>query len=665
MSRKAIGIDLGSTMSEVAVIEGGKPKVMLTTEGSRTFPSVVAIDKKTGERKVGAPAKRQAIMNPKNTINLVKRFMGRKFDDPEVIEAKKHIQYDIVNHNGWAYIQIDGKEYSPQQISSWILAELKKMAEDYTGETITDAVITVPAMFPDSARTATKEAGELAGLNVLRIINEPTAATLASKLEKSGVYVVCDFGGSTLDNSVMEFDTESNTIEILASNGDTFLGGADLDNEVAKYVCDEFKSSNGIDLKKDSMAMQRVMEAVEKAKIELSSSTQTEINLPYITAVDGVPQHLVMTLSKAKFENLIAPYVDRVINSAKDALKAADKTEEFDGIIIVGGSCRIPYIQERLEKELGAPLLKKAELDLAVAQGASIQANILAGNYSSTDMVLLDVTPLSLGIEVQGGMMAKLIDANTTIPTSKTETFSTAADNQTSVNIVIAQGERARIQDNKIIGQFILDGIMPAPRGVPQIDVTFDIDASGIVTVSAKDKATGKEQKVTIQNSTSLSKEEIERIKADAELHKAEDEAKKKEMSIINSTESKVYGIENALKSAGDKVSEDDKKVVETKILEVKKVLDTKVVADIEKASKELDDVWNPVVAKIYGGGSSTNGSNPFGDFENFAGGNGGFDFNGMMNNMKNAAGNSSTQNTDSTDNSQTESSEVDFEEVK
>ena len=662
MSRKAIGIDLGSTMSEVAVIEGGEPKVMLTTEGNRTFPSVVAIDKKTGERKVGAPAKRQAIMNPKNTINLVKRFMGRKFDDPEVIEAKKHIQYDIVNHNGWAYIQIDGKEYSPQQISSWILAELKKMAEDYTGETITDAVITVPAMFPDSARTATKEAGELAGLNVLRIINEPTAATLASKLEKSGVYVVCDFGGSTLDNSVMEFDTESNTIEILASNGDTFLGGADLDNEVAKYVCDEFKSSNGIDLKKDSMAMQRVMEAVEKAKIELSSSTQTEINLPYITAVDGVPQHLVMTLNKAKFENLIAPYVDRVINSAKEALKAADKTGELDGIIIVGGSCRIPYIQERLEKELGAPLLKKAELDLAVAQGASIQANILAGNYSSTDMVLLDVTPLSLGIEVQGGMMAKLIDANTTIPTSKTETFSTAADNQTSVNIVIAQGERARIQDNKIIGQFILDGIMPAPRGVPQIDVTFDIDASGIVTVSAKDKATGKEQKVTIQNSTSLSKEEIERIKADAELHKAEDEAKKKEMSIINSTESKVYGIENALKSAGDKVSEDDKKVVETKILEVKKVLDTKVVADIEKASKELDDVWNPVIAKIYGGGSSTNGSNPFGDF---AGGNGGFNFNDMMNNMKNAAGNSSTQNTDSTDNSQTESSEVDFEEVK
>ena len=662
MSRKAIGIDLGSTMSEVAVIEGGEPKVMLTTEGNRTFPSVVAIDKKTGERKVGAPAKRQAIMNPKNTINLVKRFMGRKFDDPEVIEAKKHIQYDMVNHNGWAYIQIDGKEYSPQQISSWILAELKKMAEDYTGETITDAVITVPAMFPDSARTATKEAGELAGLNVLRIINEPTAATLASKLEKSGVYLVCDFGGSTLDNSVMEFDTESNTIEILASNGDTFLGGADLDNEVAKYVCDEFKSSNGIDLKKDSMAMQRVMEAVEKAKIELSSSTQTEINLPYITAVDGVPQHLVTTLNKAKFENLIAPYVDRVINSAKEALKAADKTGELDGIIIVGGSCRIPYIQERLEKELGAPLLKKAELDLAVAQGASIQANILAGNYSSTDMVLLDVTPLSLGIEVQGGMMAKLIDANTTIPTSKTETFSTAADNQTSVNIVIAQGERARIQDNKIIGQFILDGIMPAPRGVPQIDVTFDIDASGIVTVSAKDKATGKEQKVTIQNSTSLSKEEIERIKADAELHKAEDEAKKKEMSIINSTESKVYGIENALKSAGDKVSEDDKKAVETKILEVKKVLDTKVVADIEKASKELDDVWNPVVAKIYGGGSSTNGSNPFG---NFAGGNGGFDFNDMMNNMKNAAGNSSTQNTDSTDNSQTESSEVDFEEVK
>lgn len=467
---------------------------------------------------------------------------------------------------------------------------------------------------------------------------------------------------STLDNSVMEFDTESNTIEILASNGDTFLGGADLDNEVAKYVCDEFKSSNGIDLKKDSMAMQRVMEAVEKAKIELSSSTQTEISLPYITAFDGVPQHLVMTLSKAKFENLIAPYVDRVINSAKDALAAADKTGELDGIIIVGGSCRIPYIQERLEKELGAPLLKKAELDLAVAQGASIQANILAGNYSSTDMVLLDVTPLSLGIEVQGGMMAKLIESNTTIPTSKTETFSTAADNQTSVDIVIAQGERARIQDNKIIGQFILDGIMPAPRGIPQIDVTFDIDASGIVTVSAKDKATGKEQKVTIQNSTSLSKEEIERIKADAELHKAEDEAKKKEMDTINTTESKVFGIENALKSAGDKVSEEDKKVIETKIAEVKKVLETKVVADIEKVSKELDDVWNPVITKIYSEGSVSNGSNPFG---NFAGENGAFNFNDIMNNMKNADGNSSTQNTDSTDNSQTEGSEVDFEEVK
>lgn len=463
----------------------------------------------------------------------------------------------------------------------------------------------------------------------------------------------------------MEFDTESNTIEILASNGDTFLGGADLDNEVAKYVCDEFKSSNGIDLKKDSMAMQRVMEAVEKAKIELSSSTQTEISLPYITAVDGVPQHLVMTLSKAKFENLIAPYVDRVINSAKDALAAADKTGELDGIIIVGGSCRIPYIQERLEKELGAPLLKKAELDLAVAQGASIQANILAGNYSSTDMVLLDVTPLSLGIEVQGGMMAKLIESNTTIPTSKTETFSTAADNQTSVDIVIAQGERARIQDNKIIGQFILDGIMPAPRGIPQIDVTFDIDASGIVTVSAKDKATGKEQKVTIQNSTSLSKEEIERIKADAELHKAEDEAKKKEMDTINTTESKVFGIENALKSAGDKVSEEDKKVIETKIAEVKKVLETKVVADIEKVSKELDDVWNPVITKIYSEGSVSNGSNPFGNFANFAGGNGAFNFNDIMNNMKNADGNSSTQNTDSTDNSQTEGSEVDFEEVK
>lgn len=414
----------------------------------------------------------------------------------------------------------------------------------------------------------------------------------------------------------MDYDKDTNTIEILASNGDTFLGGSDLDNAVAKFVVDEFKKDNGVDLLKDPMAMQRIMEAVEKAKIELSSSSQTEINLPYITVVDNVPAHLAQTLSKARFENLIEPYVDRVIDSAKAALKAA-KADKLDGVILVGGSCRIPYVQSRLEKELGAPLVKKADLDLAVAQGASIQANILSGNTSSTDVLLLDVTPLSLGIDTVGGVMAKLIDANTTIPTTKSEIFSTAVDNQTAVTITIAQGERYYTKDNKVIGQFNLDGIAPAPRGVPQLEVTVDIDASGIVTVTAKDKATGKEQHITIQNSAGLSKEEIERIKADAEAHKAEDDAKKAEGERINKAEGFIYGVETALKNVGDKLTDDEKKTVQEKLDAAKTALEGRQLSEIEPAQKALEEAWAPLVGKIYQGGQQgAQQGNPFTGFD-------------------------------------------------
>lgn len=627
MSNKAIGIDLGSTMSEVAIMEGGKPTVILSTEGSRTFPSVVSIDDK-GERKIGASAKRQMLIRPKETINLIKRLMGRNWEEAQ--EAIPHLAYEVVNKNGWPYVKLQGKEYSPQEISSWILGALKKLAEEYTGEEITKAVITVPALFSDNARQATKMAGELAGLEVLRIINEPTAAALASKLDESGVYMVTDFGGSTLDNSVLDFDKDTNVLEILASNGDTWCGGADLDNALTKYIVDEYKKETGIDLSKDTMAMQRVVEAAEKAKIELSSSTQTEINLPYVTVLDGVPQHLVLTVNRATFENITAPVIDKVLSSAKKAVALAKEKNPFDtlkGIILIGGSCRVPIVQERLEKELGTGLIKKADFDLAVAEGAAIQANTIVGGAGSEDAVLLlDVTPISLGIETMGEVMTTLIPANTTIPTSKTQVFSTAVDNQPAVSIVVLQGERPMSKDNKAIGRFDLDGIAPAPRGVPQIEVKFDIDANGILSVSAKDLATNKEQHITINNQNSLTQEEIDKIKADAEKFKAEDEKKRAEIDEINQTETYAFSVKATIdgEQFKDKITEDQKNEINPLVDELQEKLKTRNIEEIRKAKENLEKVFQPIVTKIYeeaaaaqqpqDGQPGPEGANPFGN---------------------------------------------------
>lgn len=631
MSNKAIGIDLGSTMSEVAIIEGGKPTVILTNEGTRTFPSVVSIDEK-GERKIGATAKRQMLIHPKETINLIKRLMGRNWEEAQ--EAIPHLAYEVVNKNGWPYVKLQGKEYSPQEISSWILGALKKLAEEYTHEEITKAVITVPALFSDNARQATKMAGELAGLEVLRIINEPTAAALASKLDESGVYMVTDFGGSTLDNSVLDFDKDTNVLEILASNGDTWCGGADLDNALTKYIVDKYKGDTGIDLSKDVMAMQRVVEAAEKAKIELSSTSQTEVNLPYITVADGIPQHLVITITRATFENIVTPVIDKVLSSAKKAVALAKEKSPFDklkGIILVGGSCRVPIVQERLEKELEAPLIKKADFDLAVAEGAAIQANTIVGGTGSEDAtLLLDVTPISLGIETMGEVMTTLIPANTTIPTSKTQIFSTAADNQPAVSIVVLQGERPMAKDNKRIGNFDLDGIAPAPRGVPQIEVKFDIDANGILSVSATDLATKKEQHITINNQNSLTKEEIEKIKADAEKFKAEDEKKKKEIEELNQLETYAFSVKNTLDNEQfkDKFTEEQKNELKPLIDEMEEKLKTRDLEQIRPAKENLEKVFQPIITKIYQEAAATaQANNPDADantqgnpFENMSG---------------------------------------------
>lgn len=596
MSKKAIGIDLGSTESEVAIIENGKPTVIITPEGSRTFNSVVGFNN-SGERIVGAAAKRQMLVRPKQTINLIKRLIGRTWDEAQ--DAIKHLNYDVVNHNGYAWVKIDDKEYSPQEISSWILGALKKMAEDYTGEAIDDAVITVPAMFDDNQRNATKEAGDLAGLTVHRIIAEPTAACLASNLNKSGTYMVVDFGGSTTDVSVLEFDKETGLIEVLASYGDTWLGGADLDNAVADYIVKEFKKSNGIDLSKDAMAMQRIKEAAEKAKIELSAASTTNINLPYITAVDGTPQHLSIDLTKAKFEKLIKGWIDKVITCAKESLKKAN-LDTVDGIILVGGSCRVPLVQDSLTKTFNVELIHKADLDTAVAEGASIQANILVGNTSDDDIVLLDVTPISLGIVTSGNMNTKIIEANTTIPTKKSQIFTTAVDNQQAVTIVVLQGERPMATDNKEIAQFNLDGIAPARRGVPQIEVTFDIDANGILSVSAKDLGTNKEQHITIDNKNNLSKEEIERIKADAEAHKEEDAKKVEELNKLNEAETYKYAVENSLEQFKDKLTEDETKQIKDLCAKLDEALQDKDLAKVEQARKDLFDVYNPIVSKMY-----------------------------------------------------------------
>lgn len=615
---KAIGIDLGSTLSEVAIIENGKSVVVVNEEGSRTTPSVIMI--KNGERKVGAAANRQKVVNPKETVVLIKRFMGGTYD--EIKEHIKHVQYDVVNRNGVPRVSIEGREYSPEELSSMILQKMKKIAEDYTGETITDAVITVPAFFNDAQRQATKQAGELAGLNVLRIIAEPTAALLASNIDmkKGGKYMVVDYGGSTLDNSVA--DISDGVVEILSSYGDVYLGGSDLDKIVAQWLVDVCKEQNGVDITNDSQAMSRVIEAAEKAKIELSSSPSAEINIPYIGVKDNTPFHLTATLTKAKFEQMIAPYVDKVINCGKEALKKANiNASDLDGILLVGGSCRIPYVQERLTSEFGTKLIKSANLDLAVAEGAAIQANTIVGGSNASDILLLDVTPLTLGIETMGGVMTTLVEANTTIPCTKEQVFTTAADNQTSVQIHVLQGERTMAKDNKSLGIFSLDGIMPARRGVPQVVVKFDLNADGILTVSATDKATGKEQHITIENNNSLSQEEIERIKQEAKEHEVEDKKIKEQADKQNRCESLIYQTENSMKEYDSKLSQEDKDFFNGKVEELNNMKKNSDYNNLSNVENDINNRWYGITSKAYGNNSQQTGeSNPFNDiFGNFA----------------------------------------------
>lgn len=628
MSNKHVfGVDLGTGFSACAVIEMNKPIVKENNEGSRTTPSVVFI--KGDERKVGGSAKRGLVMNGKNTVSFVKRFMGADFNDPDVQHMIKNATYDVVNKNGKPYIKIDGKEYSPEEISSFILTEMKKIAESYYGEEVKDVVITCPAWFNDHQRQSTKLAGELAGLNVLRIINEPTAAILSSNIDiKNGekTIMVADWGCGTLDFSICE--VSEGMVEVLASHGDIFLGGADVDNAIVDWLADEFKKDHAnIDLRKDPMALARLVESAEKAKIELSTATTTEINLPYITVLDGVPQMLVTTLTRAKLEAMIASIIDKVIKCAKEALtKAGKSASDIDEILLVGGSCRIPALQEALTKTFNRPLNKGANLDEAVALGAAIQANTLAGNVEDA-VLLLDVTPISLGIETMGNVMTTLIPANTTIPTSKKQIFSTAVDNQPGVGIVVLQGERPMSADNKTIGRFELDGIAPAPRGVPQIEVTFDIDANGILSVSAKDLATNKEQHITINNSNSLSDEEIERIKADAEKFKAEDEKKKKDLEDLNAAEGYMYSVKQTLENENfkEKFTEDEKNSIKEKMEVLKKSLeDRSNVEGVKTAKDELEKVFQPIITKIYEAAApkpedGNTQSNPFGDAFNGA----------------------------------------------
>lgn len=633
---KAIGIDLGSTLSEVSVIEGGKPSVIANEEGSYTTPSVISL--KEGNPKIGNSAKRQMVVSPKETINLIKRFMGGTYD--EVQDAIKHVQYDVVNDNGLPRILVNGRKYSPEELSAMILTKMKKIAEDYLGSDVTDAVITVPAFFSDAAKSATKQAGELAGLNVLRIISEPTAALLASNIDKKkdGKYLVVDFGGSTLDFSVA--DVSDNVVEILASYGDVYLGGSDIDKLISNYVVATYKGESGIDLTSDSMAMSRIYEAVEKAKIELSNSSSSELNLPYICVKDNAPQHLTMTVTKAKFEQIISPIVEKVINCGKTALEKANlNASDLDGILLVGGSCRIPKVQDELVKNFGDKLIKSANLDLAVAEGAAIQADILAGNTNS-EILLLDVCPLGLGIETMGGVMTTLIESNTTIPCSKEQIFSTAVDNQTAVTINVLQGERPMAKDNKQIGLFNLDGIAPARRGVPQIKVKFDIDANGILSVSATDNATGKEQHITIENKHTLSQDEIDRIKREAEEHAAEDAKTKERLDKQNQIDGTVYQVEKFVEDYKDKtdiLTEEDKTYFENKINELKTVRDGDL-ANADKLINEVNQRLASVGSKVYTNGQQ-NGSNPFGFGQQ------GFDFkNSNFNDVFNSGNNQKTE---------------------
>ena len=597
---KIIGIDLGTTNSCVSVFEGNEPVVIANSEGKRTTPSVVAFIE-GGERKVGDPAKRQAITNPKRTIYSIKRFMGEPYD--MVQKEIERVPYSVVRgDNNTARVEIDGRQYTPQEISAIILQKMKKTAEDYLGEEVKDAVITVPAYFSDSQRQATKEAGEIAGLNVRRIVNEPTAAALAYGLDKSNKdmkIAVFDLGGGTFDISILEFG--GGVFEVLSTNGNTHLGGDDFDHVIINWLVEEFKNDEGADLSQDPMAMQRLKEAAEKAKIELSSSTTTEINLPYIMPVGGVPKHLVKTLTRAKFEQLAHSLIQDCLEPCKKAISDAKLSpSDIDEVILVGGSSRIPAVQKLVEDYCGKAPSKGVNPDEVVAVGASVQGAILNKESGVGDIVLLDVTPLSLGIETLGGVMTKLIDANTTIPCKKSETFSTAADNQTEVTIHVLQGERPMASQNKSIGQFNLTGIAPARRGIPQIEVSFDIDANGILKVSAKDKATGKEQAIRIEASSGLSKEEIDRMKAEAQANADADKKEREKIDKLNQADSMVFQTENFLKENGDKIPADQKPAIEAAVEKLKNAHKAQDLAAIDAATAELNQVMQAASAQMY-----------------------------------------------------------------